>query len=80
MRKRKLKRLIKVTAIALAVAALSFTAAYLFFPVLFFKKPGNNISGGVAAAGKFDTDMLNIVLLGFDRNEVRGKKKRNFPA
>lgn len=78
MRKRKLKRLIKVTAIALAVAALSFTAAYLFFPVLFFKKPGNNISGGVAAAGKFDTDMLNIVLLGFDRNEVMGKKSEIF--
>lgn len=77
MRKRRLKLATKVTAITLAVILVSFLGAYIFFPSLFFKKPGN-LKGGAAAAGKFDTDRVNIVLLGFDRNESRGKKSEIF--
>ena len=69
MRKRRLKLATKVAVITLALALLSFTAAFLFFSKYFFNKSGN--PGGAAAAGKFDTDRVNIVLLGFDRDEIR---------
>ncbi len=77
MKKLKTKTVFKITAITLAVALLSFTAAYLFFPTLFFKKPGEK-SGSALAAEKFDTDKVNIVLLGFDRDEARSKKSEIF--
>jgi len=76
MRKRRLKLATKVAVITLALALLSFTAAFLFFPKYFFNKSGN--PGGAAAAGKFDTDRVNIVLLGFDRDEIRGKSSDIF--
>lgn len=76
MKKIKRKQIIKVTTITLTVAVLSFATAYFFFPSLFFK--ANSGKGGAAAAEKFDTDRVNIVLLGFDRNDIRSRNSSVF--
>lgn len=71
---KKLKRnLVKKTALlALVVAGVAFTAAYLFFPALFFKSSGERWSGA-SAAENITPDRVNILLLGFDRDAERDK-------
>lgn len=77
MKKRRSNLVLKIMFLSLAVAVFFFTAAYLAFPALFFSTP-NEKKGGAAAAEKFETGRVNIVLLGFDRDEIRGKKSQAF--
>lgn len=71
--KKKRRNLVGKTAfLAIIVAVTAFSAAYLFFPALFFKSSGERWSGGVTA-GDITPGRVNILLLGFDRDAERDK-------